>query len=62
MFTLQTSFKPFLLGGGGGKDQNLLVKVTVNSKEEKSEDFCPNYAQEFGLWIRTRGHLQQHGA
>jgi len=21
----------------------------VNSKEENSEDFCPNYAQEFGL-------------
>jgi hypothetical protein len=23
--------------------------VTVNSKEENSEDFCPNYVQEFGL-------------
>jgi hypothetical protein len=25
--------------------------VTVNSKEEKSEDFCPNHVQEFGLRI-----------
>jgi hypothetical protein len=23
--------------------------VTVNSKEENSQDFCPNYFQEFGL-------------
>ncbi len=23
--------------------------VTVNTKEEISSDFCPNYAQEFGL-------------
>jgi hypothetical protein len=23
--------------------------VTVNSKEENSKDFCPNYVQEFGL-------------
>jgi hypothetical protein len=22
----------------------------VNSKEENSEDFCPNYVQEFSLW------------
>jgi hypothetical protein len=29
-----------------GKD----VKVSVNSKEEISEDFCLNFAQEFGLW------------
>jgi hypothetical protein len=28
MFTLETSFKPLLLGGGGG------VYVTVNSEEE----------------------------
>ncbi len=25
-------------------------EVTVNSKEENSQDFCPNYVQEFGLW------------
>ncbi len=29
--------------------QNLFVEVTVNSKEENSEDICPNYIQEFGL-------------
>ncbi len=38
MFTLQTSFKPLLVGGGG---LNPLVDVTVNSKEENSKDFCP---------------------
>jgi hypothetical protein len=27
----------------------LLVEVTMNSKEENSQDFCPNYVQEFGL-------------
>ncbi len=25
------------------------VEVTVNSEEENSSDFCPNYVQEFGL-------------
>jgi hypothetical protein len=24
--------------------------VTVNSKEENSQDFCPNYVEEFSLW------------
>jgi hypothetical protein len=28
-----------------------LVEVTVNSKEENSEDFCSNYGQEFGLGL-----------
>jgi hypothetical protein len=42
MFTLQTSFKPFLLKGGEGSI--ILVEVTVNSKEK-----TPNYVQEFGL-------------
>ncbi len=50
MFTLQTSFKPLLLGGGGGIVKSV-VEMTVNSKEENSEDFCTNYNQEFGLWI-----------
>jgi hypothetical protein len=49
MFTLQTSFNPLLLrwGGGGG---DLLVEI-VNSKEETSQDVCPNsnYVQEFGI-------------
>ncbi len=26
--------------------------VAVNSKEENSQDFCPNYFQEFGLKLR----------
>ncbi len=34
----QTTFA-FFSGGGG---VNLLVKVTANSKEENSYDFCPN--------------------
>ncbi len=37
MFTLQTSFKPLLLGrwgGGGGSKIHLVEVVTVNSKEE----------------------------
>ncbi len=37
MFTLETSFKPLLLGGGGMRGEvNPLVEVTVNSKEENS--------------------------
>jgi hypothetical protein len=45
---IANKFQPtFAAGGGGG--QNTLVEVNVNSKEEKSEDFCPNYVQEFGL-------------
>ncbi len=38
MFTLQTSFKV-----------KRLIEAAVNSKEENSSDFCPNYVQEFGL-------------
>ncbi len=30
----------------------MLVEVTVN-KEESTSDFCPNYVQEFSLWIWT---------
>ncbi len=36
-------------GGKGGGGYNPLVEVTVNSVEENSKDFCPNYVQEFGL-------------
>ncbi len=50
MFTLYASFKPFLLKGGRGGVQSVVI-VTVNSKEENSYDFCPNYVKEFGLWI-----------
>ncbi len=49
MFTLQTSFKPFLLTGGRGVKS--VVEVNVYSKEENSYDFCPNYVQEFCRWI-----------
>jgi hypothetical protein len=51
MFTLQNQFQPTFSRwrGGGG---NPLVEVTVNSKEENSYDFCPNYVQEFGHWVR----------
>ncbi|MFN9908742.1 MAG: hypothetical protein ACK56F_21885, partial [bacterium] len=37
----------FCSGGGGVKS---VSSVIVNSKEENSEDFCPNDDQEFGLW------------
>jgi hypothetical protein len=48
MLTLQNSFNPLLLGGGGGR--KIRMEVTVNKKEENSYyDFCPNYVQEFGL-------------
>jgi hypothetical protein len=40
MFTLETSFKPLLLSGGGGGDREVrvesVVDVTVNSEEENS--------------------------
>jgi hypothetical protein len=49
MFTLQPVSSDFFLGGGGGWWSNPSVEVTVNGKEENSEDFCPNYVQEFGL-------------
>jgi hypothetical protein len=42
----------FALGGGGGGLKSV-SRVTVNSKEENSEDFCPKYVQEFGLWGTT---------
>jgi hypothetical protein len=32
------------------KSQDKAVEVTVNSKEENSEDFCMDFVQEFGLW------------
>ncbi len=33
------------------KSQDKAVEVTVNSKEENSEDFCLDFIQEFGLLI-----------
>ncbi len=37
-------------------EKNPLLEVTVNSKEENSQDFCPNYVQEFGLRL-TNLHI-----
>jgi len=48
MITLHPSFKLLLLKERG-EGVNPLVEVTVNSKKENSEDFCPNYVQEFWL-------------
>jgi hypothetical protein len=42
----------FAGGGGGGLN-------TVNSKEENSGDFCPNYGQEFSLRVRCAGGQPQ---
>ncbi len=53
MFTLQLSFKPLLLKGGGG-GVNPLIEVTVNSKEENFSAFCPNFVQEFGLCTESQ--------
>ena len=33
-----------------------MVEVTVNSKEENSEDFWANYAQEFGIRKAKMAH------
>jgi hypothetical protein len=38
---------PFCPRRGG--EYSPLEEVTLNSKEKKSYDFCPNYVQEFGL-------------
>jgi hypothetical protein len=48
MFTLQTSFKPRLLGGGGGGVKSVSSDDCEYSKEENSEDFCLDYVEEFG--------------
>jgi hypothetical protein len=32
------------------KSQGKAVEVTVNSKDENSQDFCLDFIQEFGLW------------
>jgi hypothetical protein len=32
------------------KSQDKFVEVTMNSKEENSEDFCLGFVQEFSLW------------
>ncbi len=32
------------------KSHGIVAEVTVNNKEEKSEDFCLDFVQEFGVW------------
>ena len=48
-FYITDLFQAIFAQGGGG-EENLLVEMTVNSKEENSQDICPNYVQESGLW------------
>jgi hypothetical protein len=42
------------------KSQGKAVEITVNSKEENSEDFCLNFVQEFDLWKTMRCRLFIH--
>jgi hypothetical protein len=35
------------------KSQGKAIELTVNSKEEKSKDFCLDFVQEFGLRMRS---------
>jgi hypothetical protein len=46
---ITNQFQTTFAQGRGRGEQNPLVEMTVNSKEENSQDFCPNYVQEFGL-------------
>jgi hypothetical protein len=39
--------------------QNLLVEVTVNGKEENSQDFRHNHVHEFGLWPQGFSFLDE---
>jgi hypothetical protein len=50
---------PISSGRGGGG--NPLVEMTVNNKEENSQDFCPNYVKEFSLFISTEAVVIIHG-
>ncbi len=51
MFTLQTSFKPLFLKGGGGVKSVSTVEVTVNSKEKKL----------LRLWSQLRPRIRPQG-
>ncbi len=46
-------YNVYINARGREGDYNLILEVTVNSKEENSKDFCPNYVQEFGLCSLT---------
>jgi hypothetical protein len=41
------------------KSQGKAVELTVNSKEENSEDFCLDFVQEFGLWTGNRSEAKE---
>jgi|LakMenE18May11ns_1017448.scaffolds.fasta_scaffold9387466_1 hypothetical protein len=52
MFSLQISFEPLLLKGVHvGIKSVTRGDCAVNSKEENSSDFYPNYVQEFSLGL-----------
>jgi hypothetical protein len=48
---LQTTFVREV---GGERGVKSVVEATVRSKEEHSQDFCPNNVHEFGLWLYAR--------
>jgi hypothetical protein len=41
------------------KSQGKAVDMTVNNKEENSEDFCLDFVQEFGLRPHSRDRTHQ---
>ncbi len=53
MFALKTISYHFCSKGGGGGSVDPFVEV--NNKEE---NFCPNYVQEFDLWTGKSLFLQ----
>ncbi len=44
------------------KSQGKAVEMTVNNKEENSEDFCLDFVREFGLWISYRFGVREVGS
>ncbi len=61
MLTLGTNqFQTTFARAEEGKNPIVIIEVTVNSKEENSEDFCPNYVQGFSLWVQSQ-HPQHSG-
>jgi hypothetical protein len=47
---ITNQFQPTFAQGWGGGGVKSVSEVNVNSKEENSYDFWPNYVEEFGLW------------
>jgi hypothetical protein len=44
------------------KSQGKAVEVTVNSKEENSEDFCLDFFQEFDLCLKVGKYILKSAA